>query len=68
MTSRVGADRQVDHCKKYEQKGTKNAEGDYVAPEEPTYNAMPPTLEGKPPNLSSTQFAGIVSWYERLIL
>ena len=38
--------RQVDHCVKYRQKGEKNAEGEYVEPEEPTYNAMPPTLEG----------------------
>lgn len=42
----LGRTIRVDHCKKYEQRGTKNAEGDYVAPEEPTYNAMPPTLEG----------------------
>lgn len=44
----LGRTIRVDHCKKYEQRGTKNAEGDYVAPEEPTYNAMPPTLEGEP--------------------
>lgn len=37
---------QVDHCRSYKQSGTKDADGKYQEPEEPTYNAMPPTLSG----------------------
>ncbi|ORX40695.1 hypothetical protein BD324DRAFT_611810 [Kockovaella imperatae] len=49
----LGRTIRVDHCQKYKQRGTKNEEGEYVEPEEPTYNAMPPTIEGSDDSESS---------------
>ncbi|RSH91722.1 hypothetical protein EHS25_009091 [Saitozyma podzolica] len=37
---------------------TKNAEGEHVAPEEPSYNAMPPILSGSEESESSASEAG----------
>jgi RNA-binding motif X-linked protein 2 len=37
----------VDHCRKYKQPGKKDENGDYQEPEEPSYNAMPPILDGE---------------------
>ncbi|KAL7418335.1 RNA-binding protein Cwf29 [Cryptotrichosporon argae] len=55
----VGRTIRVDHCREYRQQGKKNAEGEYVAPDAPTYNALPPELDpsdsessaGSAPNL-----------------
>ena len=46
-TQVLGRTIRVDHCRKYNQPGSKNEEGEHVAPEEPTYNAMPPVIEGE---------------------
>lgn len=43
----VGRTIRVDHCRNYRQPGERNDDGDHIAPEEPTYNAMPPVLDGK---------------------
>ena len=40
---------QVDHCRKYNQPGEKNEEGEYVQSDAPSYNALPPTIEGASP-------------------
>lgn len=41
----VGRTIRVDHCRNYRQPGERNDDGDHIAPEEPTYNAMPPILD-----------------------
>ncbi|ORY26697.1 hypothetical protein BCR39DRAFT_540470 [Naematelia encephala] len=43
----------VDHCRKYNQPGTKDGDGNHVEPDKPTYNAMPPVLEGSDESDSS---------------
>lgn len=42
----LGRTIRVDHCRDYKQKGTKNEEGEYVQPEEPSLNAMPQMVRG----------------------
>lgn len=46
----LGRTIRVDHCKKYKQAGTKNEAGEHIEPEEPSYNVMPPLLEGQGPS------------------
>ncbi|WVF73019.1 hypothetical protein IAT40_007837 [Kwoniella sp. CBS 6097] len=49
----LGRTIRVDHTRNYRQPGKKNEEGEYEEPEGPTYNAMPPMLEGSDASDSS---------------
>ncbi|OCF44600.1 RNA-binding domain-containing protein, X-linked 2 [Kwoniella heveanensis CBS 569] len=49
----LGRTIRVDHTRNYRQPGKKNEEGEYEEPEGPTYNAMPPVLEGSDASDSS---------------
>ncbi|WVR07778.1 hypothetical protein IAU60_004821 [Kwoniella sp. DSM 27419] len=49
----LGRTIRVDHTRNYRQPGKRNEEGEYEEPEGPTYNAVPPVLEGSESEESS---------------